>query len=431
MKKIYSLLSALALTATTFAASAADGIEFEGTKTGTYGAGYFSANEAIVDMLDDEGNNLYLDFYLSEPGVSAGTFTFQNIDSYSHYRAAGSVMVNFKDVEFTIVGDVETKFELSGSGVLANDTPITFHYSNLDYEPQTLEFSTNVFEEEPYYYGGYNGYTFTLANETKYLKIGLNTGYQFAGTFTMDDCYTAYIKNKDNTNYQFFETLDITISGDSTCAREIHGVATLANGDKVVFDHEDLTETITMSAAGYATYYNPYKAIKVPAGYEAYAVYVEGNKLNLVSEYAAGDVLPAETPVVLHGAPGQATAEYTVASGVKPAKNDLKGTATAEWTVGTDCYFYALALNRDKELDSVGFYWKEPNGTAFINKARRAYLTIAKSANARLGYAFDGTTAISAVEGEAAQGVAFTLAGQRTNAAKDLVIREGKMMFVK
>lgn len=186
------------------------------------------------------------------------------------------------------------------------------------------------------------------------------------------------------------------------------------------------TTDVEISAAGYASFFDSGLAVELPTGVEAYVAYMDGSDFKFESAYAAGDVVPAKTAVVLKGNADTYTLTYT-SGGIAPAQNALQGTDAAATTEGTDCYFYAL----QEGAHGVGFYWMEDNGAAFENGAHKAYLTLPKTPAARSFYAFDDATSINAVSAEQTSGAAFNLAGQRTNAAKGLLIRNGKMMFVK
>lgn len=185
--------------------------------------------------------------------------------------------------------------------------------------------------------------------------------------------------------------------------------------------------TITVSPAGYATYYNSAKAYTLPTGCEGY-VFNEGK---LQNAYNAGKVVPANEPLVIKAEAGTYVLNFTTSAEetYKSANmNDLEGTdEETALTADGNYYFYALSLNAEKELSSVGFYWMNETGAAFINGAHKAYLKLAKS-NAARAYVFgDEETAIKSVEAENASEAIYDLSGRRVSKAlKGLYIINGK-----
>lgn len=155
---------------------------------------------------------------------------------------------------------------------------------------------------------------------------------------------------------------------------------------------------ITVSAAGYSTYYNSASAYTMPANMEGY-VWFNGA---LDKGFDAGDVVPASEPLVLKAAQGTYTLNFTENAASHQYKadsmNDLDGTDT-ETALTTDAssYFYGLSLNAAGETSSVGFYWMAADGAAFTNGAHKAYLKLAKTSGAPImAFPFnDDTTGVS------------------------------------
>ena len=185
--------------------------------------------------------------------------------------------------------------------------------------------------------------------------------------------------------------------------------------------------TIIVSAAGYATYFNSAKAYTMPAGCEGY-VFSDGT---LTKVYNAEAVVPANEPLVIKAEAGTYVLNFTTSTEEtwkSLGMNDLEGTdKETALTVDDNYYFYALSLNAEKELSSVGFYWMNETGAAFTNGAHKAYLKLAKS-NAARAYVFgDEETAIESVEAETANEEIFDLSGRKVSkAVKGLYIINGK-----
>lgn len=181
---------------------------------------------------------------------------------------------------------------------------------------------------------------------------------------------------------------------------------------------------VTITSAGYSTFFDSTNAVKLPTGVQA-GPFTAANGLKLT--YEAGDVVPAGVPVVLKAEAGTYTLTYTT-GGTTPEENDLLGTdVDTNLAADASSYFYGLSTG----TNGVGFYWLAAEGAAFANSAHKAYLKVAKSASARTSFGFDGETAISTIENEEAETAAFNLAGQRVENAKGLVIKNGKKMYIK
>lgn len=210
----------------------------------------------------------------------------------------------------------------------------------------------------------------------------------------------------------------------------------------VYFEEESTPEnpTITISAAGYATYYNDKSSVILPEGMTA-SVW---ERTHLQQMYVEGATVPAGEPVVLKAAPGTYTLVYTdhtFPTMKSIGQNDLCGAATDMTAVDMasanpgDNKFYALSLNAANEISSVGFYWVEEEGAAFDIPAGKAYLVLPKSSASSKGYAFidDEITAVNNIDVEkSTEKKAYNLAGQRVNAnLKGIVIMNGKKFINK
>lgn len=190
---------------------------------------------------------------------------------------------------------------------------------------------------------------------------------------------------------------------------------------------------VTISAAGYATFFDSEHAVTLPEGVTGYA-FTAANGLE--EYYDAGDVVPAGEPLVLGGAANTYTLNYTTTEDPTLKDNDmndLEGTdEETALTPDDNCYFYGLSLNAEGETASVGFYWMNETGAAFTNGAHKAYLKLPKNAGARSGFAFnEDTEALESIEMNAATTI-YTLSGVKVNELqKGLNIVNGKKVMVK
>ena len=131
----------------------------------------------------------------------------------------------------------------------------------------------------------------------------------------------------------------------------------------------------------YSTFYADYPAV-VPMLVKAGIVKEQNGELVVDYIYNEGDVIPANTGVILKGncmgnayVMEKATTDAT--SATSPEGNLLHGTIDDEETSVDGCSRYYMLLY-DKATDCrLGFYWKGENGPQpFINKAYKAYLAI-------------------------------------------------------
>ena len=131
----------------------------------------------------------------------------------------------------------------------------------------------------------------------------------------------------------------------------------------------------------YSTFYADYPAV-VPMLVKAGIVKEQNGELVVDYIYNEGDVIPANTGVILKGnCMGNAyvmeKAATDATSATSPEGNLLHGTINDEETYVDGCSRYYM-LSYDKATDCrLGFYWKGENGPQpFINRAYKAYLAI-------------------------------------------------------
>lgn len=176
----------------------------------------------------------------------------------------------------------------------------------------------------------------------------------------------------------------------------------------------------------YATLNLPY-ASKLPEGVTAYkAGEVVDNDLNITEYKNAGEVLPANTPVLLTatsaGEKTFAPAPYAAAE-----ETGFKGTLAA--TAVTDANVYILSKNGGETVKF--FALDETNNTINANKA---YLVVPKAGAQALNFNFGNITGIqnAAVEGVNANAPLFDLSGRRVvKAVKGGIYIQNGKKFVK
>ena len=198
-----------------------------------------------------------------------------------------------------------------------------------------------------------------------------------------------------------------------------------------------------ITEAGYGTYYSS-KAYIMPKGVKGYTITGnEGTSLVMNEAYAAGDVVPAKTALVVEGAANKYYTLVAASTELTPANNKLHGSDKAETTYvdGTDVKYYKLSYNN--EGNNLGFYWGSENGAAFTNGAHKAYLALdsetllSQSRGFSLADLAHGvTTGINTTVKSATQSnFIYDLNGRRINslngAAKGVYIMNGQKVLVK
>lgn len=175
----------------------------------------------------------------------------------------------------------------------------------------------------------------------------------------------------------------------------------------------------------YATLNLPY-ASKLPEGVTAYKADVEGSTVNLTEYKTAGNVLPANTPVLLtattDGEKTFAPATYAAAEGT-----GFQGTLSAKAVTATNTYI--LSKNGGETVKF--FALDETNNTINANKA---YLVVPGGSAQALNFNFGNTTGIqnAAVEGINANAPLFDLSGRRVvKAVKGGIYIQNGKKFVK
>lgn len=198
-----------------------------------------------------------------------------------------------------------------------------------------------------------------------------------------------------------------------------------------------------ITEAGYGTYYSS-KAYTMPKGVKGYTITGnEGTSLVMNEAYAAGDVVPAKTALVVEGAANKYYTLVAASTELTPANNKLHGSDEAETTYvdGTNVKYYKLSYNN--EGNNLGFYWGSENGAAFTNGAHKAYLALdsetllSQSRGFSLADLAHGvTTGINTTVKSATQSnFIYDLNGRRINslngAAKGVYIMNGQKVLVK
>lgn len=226
------------------------------------------------------------------------------------------------------------------------------------------------------------------------------------------------------------------VNGNTYCLSDWSGLTYGQNDANAAWAIEEVTVLpVKVSAAGYATFYAPV-ALTLPEGLTAYTVTVNGGwaTLNPID----GNVIPANTGVVLEGAPE--TYNLTVAeSDLTISGNELLGTVAASY-VTDDAYvlgYINIAEEGQPEDMQVGFYTATKNqqeGASWLNNGFKAYLPkTTETKTLRFNFGGETTAIESVLNGVDANAPIYDLSGRRVNNAVKggIYIQNGKKFIVK
>lgn len=246
-----------------------------------------------------------------------------------------------------------------------------------------------------------------VSTETTNAKIDhiyeIKEGYQAAGNI-----YTLKVTNANNT--------------------QINKIVVYAKDETVAGAINIATEE------GFGTFYTD-KNYVLPQGLTAFGyTSIDGNTLTKSVEYVAGDIVPANTAVVVKGAKGSYNYYNTEETATKTIeKNLLKGVTTdtkIEAKSGVKRYILTRAD------DGILAFYRTNTGNINV-KANRAYLEV-PTAMAVASFSLEGSaTGINNVVTTAAKQGIYTISGVRLNATttKELpagiYIVDGKKVIVK
>lgn len=206
---------------------------------------------------------------------------------------------------------------------------------------------------------------------------------------------------------------------------------------EVADEEPEQTYTLNISAAGYATF-TADKNFIIPAGVEGGIVIVEGTTANVNYVYTEGDIVPANTGLLMKGAQGEYKMYATTQDATEVyTENLLKGALTNDViTAPANTLLYIFANDSESGL---GFYWQKDsnNGLQVKNMAGKAYLQV-PTTSAVQGFRLNlgDTTGITAVETTNANAPVYTLSGVRVNGSINnlpagIYIVGGKKVYVK
>ena len=210
-------------------------------------------------------------------------------------------------------------------------------------------------------------------------------------------------------------------------------------GPEATTDVETASAEVTLSEAGYATFYDSKASYSLPEGLKAYIV--SAATIDAITYKEVPYAIPSGVPVMLQSdnkRGGTYTLKPTGATGIYLGQNLLKGSdeATTTYADTEDCLFYKLAFGHSGSANAkvFGWYWGADNGAAFQIEGHRAWLAIPQDKASTRGYSLEdnGTTGINKVAADNKNDVYYNLNGQRIAApTKGLYIINNKKVIIK
>ena len=380
-------------------------------------------------------------------GVGTTTITANAAADETYYAASASytLTVNQNLAGITLPYMMETKVGDDNYGGIANlpGGSIIDGVDAEDYKSSTAYNSRLKFKAT-----GAN-LTFKLADSPATLSYIIKSNSFAGGTFTVETSIdgSSYTTLKTYTKAVFDEAgsdvineIHLPLNAEVRYIRWTYTSKSSGNiglGSIYITKQGDATSMpLSISAAKYATFFSD-KAIVMPEGVSGNIVTIDGAQANLTEEYVAGDIVPANTPLMLSAEQGTYDAPFTAATNTQNAANLLKGALTNDViTAPAGSLLYIFANDSESGL---GFYWQKNsnNGQQVQNMAGKAYLQV-PTTSAVKGFRLNlgDTTGITAVESALGNAPVYTLSGVRVNGSLNnlpagIYIVGGKKVYVK
>ncbi len=302
-------------------------------------------------------------------------------------------------------------------------------------------------------------------------------GYDQSGYFTIyDEAYGGYLYAACGTGTSNYMRTETELDGDGyglwTISIDNNGVASVkaksgshnvmmynfsssiiscyASGQEDIYlferDGDTGTQEFTVNIAeactdGEGKYYGTFSApfaFIAPEGVTVSEIGIDNSGKLDVEEYAEGDIVPANTGVMISSINAGAKTFTSAKGGTSVLDTDNCMHAsnygiTAEDMVAAapSCKYYRLTMHNGNQ---IGFWWGAEGGAAFALAANKAYLAVPSATDApSMGlWIDDDTTGIQSIERTVTDNQYYTLDGRRVaQPTKGLYIVNGKKVVIK
>ncbi len=232
----------------------------------------------------------------------------------------------------------------------------------------------------------------------------------FSGCTNLKDVFCYAQKVPETTIYTFdyssLETISITLHVPATSFDAYKSTEPWCYFKNIVPIDEVTSRDVTLSNAGYATFYDSQAAYLLPSDVKACVVTTASDD-KLTYEELTGGVVPKGVAVMLKNEQlkgGTFTLIRMEDDTRYTGENLLCGSdETTMTSADGDCYFYKLAYGTKNSnlADVFGWYWGNAGGASFMIEGHKAWLAIPKEQARKIrAFSIDGTaTAIADLEG--------------------------------
>ena len=377
----------------------------------------------------------YEDVFTEDGALKEESLTLAKVDAL---ESALEDLNNLGDDEI-VMPLREGKYLLRSYQAMPATTP--YYYYKRDAEGNE-SFTSSVEEATPLCltFGTNCVYLEDEAGRTPYLEgftnpgpdIKLERGYTW-GSYTLVNLFPAAAQ-LSRTGNTFSAVYDYASNPVAYRCNNSNGVIVSTDFQFVPLDEEKVSFTI--SNAGYATFFTD-KAFQMPDGVRGGIVTDTKNEKAMVDyRYPSGEVVPAQTALLLNGSADTYEAVVATSSESAPTENLLHGTLTDALTdVEGATAYYKLAYRSSTDR-TLGFFWAAENGAAFTNKAGKAFLALTSSASIPRGFILEDSelTVVTDVKTEIEKDdTVYGLDGRRFNGShlpKGIYVKNGKKIIV-
>ena len=356
------------------------------------------------------------------------TYSMQVTEGERFYKVTDASSLNEGDViaivneEYTAAMSTtqETTFRASTTGIAINNGCLT---ASKYVQQLTLGKSGDYWT----FYTG-SGYLYAPSSSGSYLRTRSSVNENARATISFEDG-NAII------TFQGSSTHNLIKFNSMAKIFECFEASNTSTSYKSVQIYRKSTITLSVSNAGYATYYTDV-AWQIPSGLEVGVVPSVDNTSLVIDwdTYNEGCIVPKKTGVILKNV-GSYDVSVMESSVSAPTNNLLHGSVNESTTeVGDGYLYYKLANDSSK---GIGFYWGATDGGAFTNGANKAYLALpASSLNTKMrGFSLsdDNATAIKAIDNVTiSNNKVYDLTGREVkNPVKGIYIINGKKTIIK
>ena len=369
---------------------------------------FFSSSDTSVATVDAQTGEVTL--------LSAGTTTISATAPETDTRVSTTVGYTLNVYE-PILESGNIVFDYSNPQSLGIALPAKGQYTDINEDIVLYPVTMSVT------HGTYNNTSIFQNSDGTLVTLKIYKGGSV--TYSVPEGYVITKVQLTGTNLSSLGyTKVLNVSNQSVTFNSDYTQSKVPDITKAVITYNKVQRDFSISSVGYATYFTNHAFI-MPEGVEGGIITaVDGQSLSIDYRYVAGDVVPAQTGLLLRGEQGVYRYNTTQTDLVAPAGNMLTGLLVdGETTAEGDVLYYKLA---NDATDGLGFYWGAADGGAFYIAANKAYLAVPKAMGVR-GFSLQdiATTGITNVAQRTLQKGIFDLHGRCINVIDVNLLKQG------